>query len=83
MRKVVGSMMLVAVMGAALMGCEHRGVVFAPIGVVTVRVAPDQDADVVWLLREETGGSHVFQTVLRCHNTEPGPVCVTAKESGQ
>jgi hypothetical protein len=64
--------------GAA--GCVQHTVGFVPIGTVTVRVAPEQEADVVWLLKQEgKGGTEVVQRVLRCHNAEQGPVCVPAK----
>jgi len=79
---VVGSFALWAALGAT--GCAQHVVGFTPIGTVTVRVAQEQEADVVWLIKDEgkTGGV-AHETILRCHNAEQGPVCVTAKEAGQ
>jgi hypothetical protein len=61
-------------------GCAtSRG--FEPIGALTLRVAPDQETDVVWVIKAEGSGSSVTETVLRCNNTAQGPVCVPAKVS--
>jgi hypothetical protein len=66
--------------GAA--GCATQRVGFEPIGALSLRVAAEQEADVVWILKSETkGGSDVVQTVLRCHNAEPAPICIAARVS--
>jgi hypothetical protein len=78
-RSRVGLALLAAlVMGGV--GCTATRVGFSPIGALTLQVTAEQEADVVWLVRAQgqAGGNYV-ETVLRCHNTEQGPLCVQAK----
>ena len=44
---------------------------YQPLASHTLAVGPDQQIDVVWVLRDAT-------LVLRCQNTAQGPVCVSA-----
>ncbi len=77
--KVWGSLIALAV---GTSGCATHAVGFVPIAAVTVRVAPDQEADVVWLIKAEAQGQgSALETILRCHNTDQGPICVPAKVS--
>ncbi len=68
-----------SVVGSFATGCAPPSVGFAALGSHTLRVAADQDADVVWVLKAEGDGNTVKQTVLRCTNTPQGPVCSPAK----
>ena len=62
-------------------GCATQTVGFLPIASHTLRVAADQEVDVVWLVKDEgkVGAPERKQTVLRCHNTDQGPVCDPAR----
>jgi hypothetical protein len=65
--------------GTVVTGCAPPSVGFAALGSHTLRVAADQDADVVWVLKAEGDMNTAKQTVLRCTNTPQGPVCTPAR----
>lgn len=71
--------MLLALAALAAAGCTPPTAAFAPLGSHTLRVAPDKDADVVWLIKAERDGQNYKETVMRCHDAEGGPVCQVAK----
>jgi hypothetical protein len=65
---------------AALSGCTQSTIAYVPLGSHTLRVAPDREADVVWLVRADNPGTaNARETVMRCHNSDQGPVCLAAK----
>jgi hypothetical protein len=72
-------LMLLAVAAVAGTGCAQPTAAFAPLGSHTLRVAPDKDADVVWLIKAERDGQNYKETVMRCHDAQGGPVCQVAK----
>jgi hypothetical protein len=73
--------LLGAIVAAALgsVGCAPPTAAFVPLGSHTLRVAPDKDADVVWLIKAERDGQDYKETVMRCHSSDQGPVCQAAK----
>lgn len=79
-KSLVTSLVLVS---AALSGCAPRQVGFGSLASHTLRVAPDQDADVVWVLKVDSDGTEVTETILRCMNTSAGPACTPAKGATQ
>lgn len=50
-------------------GCTPQ---LSPVSSHTLRVAENQDADVVWVDYDEV--------LMRCSNTAQGPVCIRAKQ---
>lgn len=58
-------------------GCIDYVPGYDPLGQHTLRVAADQEADVVWLQRVDPVTKKV--RLLRCHLAPEGPTCVEAK----
>jgi hypothetical protein len=53
-----------------------RVVAFSPLASHTLRVAPEQDTDIVWVVKRETiNATEVREVVYRCRNSEKGPLC--------
>jgi|GEM_PF-2632796 len=73
------SFIFIVLLGAVfLVGCSPAVVpAYDPVGAHTLKVTPDQEADVVWVqkLNVEQKRSQLF----RCHNSPTGPLCVEAK----
>lgn len=60
---------------ALLEGCGVPISNYASISTHTVRVAPDKDADVVWVQQLRNNDF----VLMRCHNAPEGPLCVRVK----
>jgi hypothetical protein len=78
-KTVLVSAVVAIVASSALTGCAPRVVGYSPLASQTLRVGADQDSDIVWLLRIQGDGSQTTETVLRCYNSQQGPVCVPAR----
>jgi hypothetical protein len=70
---------LIVLSFTGLGGCASTTAAFVPLGSHTLRVAPEKDADVVWLVKAERTGKDYTETVMRCNSTDAGPVCNVAK----
>jgi len=70
--------MLIAIAMLAA-GCLPARVAFVPLGSHTLRAGPDNDTDIVWLVKAQGDGNDYKETVYRCYNSAQGPVCVAAK----
>ena len=62
---------------AALTGCVEVVPAYSPVASHTLKITPDQEADVVWVQRYDAAGNRV--NLYRCHNSPQGPQCVSAK----
>jgi hypothetical protein len=63
-------------LSAVLVGCAPPVVSnYASLSTHTLQVAPDKQADVVWIQRYADGDF----VLMRCHNGSEGPTCVRVK----
>jgi hypothetical protein len=60
-----------------LAGCVEVVPAYSPVASHTLKVTPDQEADVVWVQRLDLARETV--SLYRCHNSPQGPQCVLAK----
>lgn len=62
---------------ACFAGCAPIVYPYEALGAHTVQLAPDQQADVVWVQRIDPKEKRV--QLFRCHNSPTGPLCIEAK----
>ncbi len=68
--------LVLTALGTLLGGCAPPVVSnYASLSTHTLQVAPDKQADVVWLQRYADGEF----ILMRCHNGAEGPVCTKVK----
>ncbi len=71
---------LVCILFSVGFGCVGPKLVsFSPLASHSLRVGPEQEADVVWILKRETAGNDAREQVLRCRNSDKGPLCEPAE----
>jgi hypothetical protein len=68
-KKIIARGLLAAVAIATLSACAP---LYSPLASHTIKRG-DKDEDIVWVVRDA-------REVVRCHDTERGPVCVTARQ---
>ena len=70
-------LVIVAAGSMVLGGCVEVVPAYSPVASHTLKVTPEQDADVVWVQRYDVAEERVH--LFRCHNSPQGPQCVPAK----
>ncbi len=70
-------MAVLLVVTSMLGGCVEFVPAYAPVASHTLKVTPEQDADVVWVQRLNVAEEKI--TLYRCHNAPEGPSCLPAK----
>ena len=73
MRKLVP----IVVFAICVPGCVEVVPAYSPVASHTLKVAAEQEADVVWVQRLDVERETV--SLYRCHNSPQGPQCVPAK----
>ena len=68
---------LMLLSAVALGGCVEVVPAYSPVASHTLKITPDQEADVVWVQRYDAAGNRV--NLYRCHNSPQGPQCISAK----
>ncbi len=68
---------IVLAVSLGLGGCVEVVPAYSPVASHTLKVTPEQEADVVWVQRLDLARETV--SLYRCHNSPQGPQCIPAK----
>jgi len=71
------ALLIAIALASTVTGCVPVVYPYAPVGSHTLKVAADQEADVVWV--QKVAADETRTQLFRCHNSPQGPKCVEAK----